>query len=72
MQFRSYKLARALPKKEKEKEKVKVKVKVTENQSQSTFLFASNLQIVPTFLKLFKKINPKYLLTLLESYFIKY
>lgn len=51
MQFRSDKLARALHKQEKE--------------NQST-LFFSKIQIVPTFLNLFKKINPKYVLTLGE------
>lgn len=51
MQFRSDKLARALHKQEKD--------------NQST-LFFSKIQIVTCFLNLFKKINPKYVLTLGE------
>ena len=51
MQFRSDKIARALHKQEK--------------YNQST-LFFSKIQIVTCFLNLFKKLNPKYVLTLGE------
>lgn len=51
MQFRSDRLARSLHKLEKE------------NQDSLSY---SKIQIIPSYTKLFKKLNPKYVLTLGE------